>query len=325
MVVGLATGGVLGPLGAGSGRLVPAAGADEATVTTAAPPTTDPTSTAPEPTGSTTTQPGSTPTDAVPGPDQSTTTTAPGTLPAGDGAEDDVGSAFGPQAPFNPASKQPQPAAIARAQHDQDVADAALVAAQGRLDQARQAIADEQDSLAGLAASQRRLLAAAEQAQTLLVERAVTLYMAGGGSSSVDLLGRANPSDIEIGMEMLDEVLDQLWGAWRLPGLARCTRILVAGAAGPGQPVAGPADRCPGRPDHGHRRRPGRPLAADDLSGRQPRPWRRASSSRCSDRPASSTRSATLRLSGTSEQHWHEGCDVMAAAGTPMVAVEDGC
>ncbi len=321
--LGLAVAGL--GLGPGRGdhlvRFGVVAGADETTEVTSAPPT-DPPPTDPPTTDPTSTEASSTTTTPGPVP-ESTTTTPVGSLPP-PGSETDVGSAFGPQAAFDPKSRLALPAEIARATREKTNADRGLVAARVALSRAQQAIADYQHDLGGLAASEKRLLAAAQKAQSLLVERAVTMYMAGGGSSAVDLLARANPSEIEIGMAMLDEVLDQLGARARDYATSRDALSsslrgeLDAGVPLPAQLAAAQSglddatavDQAAGwqleaYEDNSHVWIPGfifpvlGPTRFDDSFG-------------------------DGRLAGTTEQHWHEGCDVVAAAGTPMVAVDDG-
>jgi murein DD-endopeptidase MepM/ murein hydrolase activator NlpD len=319
--------------GAVPGQATRPAGA-EATSTTA-PGDPGPTPSDPDPTGPTSPSDPTTPpptsgpgtTSTTTGPAASTTTTAPtvGSLPPADGAEDDdVGSSFGPQAPFDPRSKQTLPDRIAQAARDQGSADRALAAARAELDRARRAIADQQDQLAGLASSERQLLAAARQAQSLLVERAVTLYMVGGAASSVDLLGRADPSDIEIGMTMLGEVLDNL---------SVKARSFLASRDALSSSLRGQLDAGAGLDEHLREAEAGVSQAdlVDQAAGWELQTYRDGSHvwipgfvfpvlgpTRFDDS------FGDARLSGTNEQHWHEGCDVVAAAGTPMVAVEDG-
>jgi murein DD-endopeptidase MepM/ murein hydrolase activator NlpD len=253
----------------------------------------------------------------------STSSTLPGSLPAG-GTETDVGSAFGPQGPFNPASRDPLSSRVDFARQEKSEADLALLVAQQGFTTARQQRADYQRQLGVLRAKERRILAQAEAAQQALVAQAVAAFMAGGNGASVELLGSANPADLEMGMTMLDSVMvsiqtsarrytaarDDLSGPVRahLDHAIRLDQQLAAATSNrdDAQLVDQAASwQLEAYRDHSHIWVPGFlfPVAG---------PTRFVDSF------------GDARLSGTTQQHWHEGCDVMAASGTPLVAVEDG-
>jgi murein DD-endopeptidase MepM/ murein hydrolase activator NlpD len=318
-----------GRLGAASG----AAGADETTLV--GDPVTDP---------STTTPPTSTPDDSstTVATDPSTTdgsstssssssstssTTADPTdttLPAGDGSEQDVGSSFGPQAPFDPASRLALPAAIAQARHEKAAADRDLVQAQAALARGQSAQAGVSVELSGLSPADRTRFERARAAREALIEEAVAVYVQGGAASSVDLLGSASPSDLSTGMEMLDSVLDHLSRQSRQYEAARAAvpvaqRKQVDQAATVAQDLASLQDGV----DTATR--------VDQAAAWQLLTFQNASHVWVPgftfpvEGPTRFVDSfGDARASGTSEAHWHEGCDVMAATGTPLVAVEDG-
>ena len=254
----------------------------------------------------------------------STSTTAAGSLPAGDGKETDVGSAFGPQGAFNPAARQPLAARIELAQREKTDADLALVVAQESFTSAQQARADYQRQLGVLQAKERRILAEAESAQNALVEQAVAAYMGGGMGASVDLLGSSSPAEIELGMTMLDSVVESIRSTARrytasrndlsgpvrahLDHAIRLDQELAAATSNRDRAAlvdAAAAWQLEAYQDGSHVFIPGFLFPVEG-------PTRFVDSF------------GDARLSGTAEQHWHEGCDVMAAAGTPLIAVEDG-
>ena len=253
----------------------------------------------------------------------SSSTTLPDSLSAG-GSEVDVGSAFGPQGAFNPAARDVLPSRVEYAQREKTDADLALLAAQEGFASAQQARAAYQSQLGTLRSKERRILAQAEAAQNALVEQAVSAFMGGGMGISVDLLGSASPAQIEMGMTMLDSVMesiqatahrytearDDLSGPVRahLDHALRLDQELAAATTD--RRDAQLVDQAAGwqleaYEDHSHVWVPGFLFPVEG-------PTRFVDSF------------GDARLSGTAEQHWHEGCDVMAASGTPLIAVEDG-
>ncbi len=235
-----------------------------------------------------------------------------------------MGSAFGPQGPFDPASKTALPKAIAQAKAQKAQADAALARAQADQAHAQAAMSGFAAKARGLSAADRVRFERALRARQLLTEQAVAAYVQGGAGASVDLLGSASPSELSTGMEMLDSVLEQLEVQ---------SRVYTSDRSG----LSGPLRA---RLDQGIR-------TTEDLSTAQTTvatatqvdqaaEWQLASFENNShvwvpgfifpaEGPTRFVDSfGDARLSGTSEQHWHEGCDVMAAMGTPLVAVEDG-
>jgi len=254
----------------------------------------------------------------------STSSTLPGGLPAGDGSETDVGSAFGPQAAFNPASRAPLASRIELAQREKTDADLALLVAQEGYESARRERVAFQRQLASLRADERQTLAEAEAAQTRLVEQAVAAYMGGGMGASVNLLGSASPSELELGMTMLDSVMDSI---------QETAHRYTASRDDLNGPVRAHLD---------HAIRLDQQLAAattdrddaklvDEAAGWQLEAYQDGSHVWIPgflfpvEGPTRFVDSfGDVRMSGTAEQHWHEGCDVMAQAGTPLIAVEDG-
>ncbi len=301
------------------------ASADETTTTTDGSSTSSTTSTTVPGSSTSTTGPTR---STVPGSSSTTSTTVKpgpsGTLPAGDGNETDVGSAFGPQAPFDPASKLVLPDAVARAEHDKRSADLAVLASQDAFDQAQRAMAAYQRHAGQVTAKERRELAQAEAAQKLLVERAVSTYMEGGAGASVDLLGSAQPSDIEMGLAMLDSVFDSLAAlAHRFTDsrdeLSTALRVRLSQEGRLDQQLETAATD---RDDA---------VLVDQAAGWQVEAFQDGSHVWIPgfvfpvEGPTRFVDSfGDARLSGTNEQHWHEGCDVMSVAGTPLVAVDDG-
>jgi murein DD-endopeptidase MepM/ murein hydrolase activator NlpD len=253
----------------------------------------------------------------------STSTTVSGSLPAGS-SEVDVGSAFGPQGAFNPAARDVLPSRIEYAQREKTDADLALLAAQEGFASAQQARAAYQKQLGVLRAKERRILAQAEAAQNALVEQAVSAYMGGGMGLSVELLGSASPAQLEMGMTMLDSVMESIQATARRYTAAR-------------NDLSGPV-----RAHLDHALRLDQELAAATTDRRdaqlvdQAARWQLEAYQDHShvwvpgflfpvEGPTRFVDSfGDARLSGTAEQHWHEGCDVMAASGTPLIAVEDG-
>ncbi len=246
------------------------------------------------------------------------------TLPAGDGSETDVGSAFGPQAPFNPASKVALPEAVAQAKAQKAQADAALARAEADQARAQQALTGFEAQTRGLSGADRTKFERVLRARQLLIDQAVAAYVQGGAGASIDLLGSASPSEVATGMELLDSVLEQLEVQSKAYTSDR------AGLSGP----------LRARLDQGLH-------ITEDLSTAQTTvatatqvdlaaQWQLEAFGDASHvwvpgfifPVAGPTRFddsfGDARLSGTSESHWHEGCDVMAATGTPLVAVEDG-
>jgi murein DD-endopeptidase MepM/ murein hydrolase activator NlpD len=235
-----------------------------------------------------------------------------------------VGSAFGPQTPFNPASRLVVPGDVTRAEHDQEVADLAVVQARSTLNAAKHDLDEYRVHLDLLHASERAKFDRAVEAKRLLVERAVTLYMDGGNSASLALLGSPQPSDIDTGMTMLDSVLDTVTS---LANQAQSAEEDLRG------PLRGEVDREV-------RLEQSLVAARGDLVDAQlvsrAAHWQLVTYQDGSHiwipgfvfPVAGTTRFVDSfgdsRLAGTKEQHWHEGCDVMAATGTPLVAVEDG-
>jgi murein DD-endopeptidase MepM/ murein hydrolase activator NlpD len=305
------------------------AGADE-TTTSVDPTTVDTTTSSTDGSTTTTGTDSSSTTDSSDtGSSTSSTTTvvAPGastTLPAGDGGEQDVGSSFGPQAAFNPASKTALPKAIAQAKAQKAQADTAL--AQARSDQvhAQVAVSGFEAQTRGLSTADRARFERALRARQLLTEQAVAAYVQGGAGASVDLLGSASPSDLSTGMEMLDSVLEQLEAQSRAytsdrAGLSRTLRARLDQGLSISEDLSS-----------------AQTTVATATQVDQAAEWQLESFENNSHvwvpgfifPVAGPTRFVDsfgdARLSGTSEQHWHEGCDVMAATGSPLVAVEDG-
>ena len=235
-----------------------------------------------------------------------------------------MGSSFGPQPPFDPAAKLALPAAIAQARTQLSQAAAALARAQATRSDAQHAVDGFVAQTRGLSARDRARFARALKARQLLTEQAIAAYVQGGSSSAVGLLGTANPSDLSVGMAMLDSVLEQL-------------EVQSKAYASDRAALSGPLRA---RLDQGTR------ITADLASAEssvatatlvvQAAQWQLLTFQNAShvwvpgfvfpvEGPTTFTDTfGDPRLSGTSEQHWHEGCDVMAASGTPLVAVEDG-
>jgi murein DD-endopeptidase MepM/ murein hydrolase activator NlpD len=306
------------------------AGADETTVST------DPTTS-----DATTTTDGSTSTSAAgsttstTGTDESTTTgpgattttaagTTPTTLPADAGTENDVGSSFGPQAPFNPASKVALPAAIAAAKKQQAQADHALAQAQAAQRSAQHQVADLDVQTSQLSPADRSRLARTLAARQKLVDEAVAVYMEGGAGASVNLLGSASPSDLSWGLAMLDSVLEHLSAQSRSYGRDRASlngsqRRQLDHATQVTEDLASATSSV------------ATATQVDQAAGWQLQAFENASHVWVPgfifpvEGPTRFTDTfGDARLSGTAEAHWHEGCDVMAVTGTPLVAVEDG-
>jgi murein DD-endopeptidase MepM/ murein hydrolase activator NlpD len=313
-------------LGLLPGRGAAKAAADEATTTTDSTSTTDSTTTDTSSTSSTTstTAKGSTSSTSTTAPSSSTSTTIAGSLPAGDGKETDVGSAFGPQGAFNPAARQPLTSRVELGQLEKTEADLALVVAQESFTSAQAARADYQRQLGVLQSKVRRILAEAEAAQNALVEQAVAAYMGGGMGASVDLLGSSSPAEIELGMTMLDSVMESIRTTARR---YTATRNDLSG------PVRAHLDHAIRLDQELAAATSNRDRAAlvDDAAGWQLEAYQDGSHVFIPgflfpvEGPTRFVDSfGDARLSGTAEQHWHEGCDLMAAAGTPLIAVEDG-
>jgi murein DD-endopeptidase MepM/ murein hydrolase activator NlpD len=253
----------------------------------------------------------------------STSTTLAGSLPAG-ATETDVGSAFGRQGAFNPAARDPLSSRVDFAGREKSDADLALVIARQGFTTARRERAAYQRQLGVLRATERRILAQAEAAQNALVEQAVAAFMAGGNGASVELLGSADPDELEMGMTMLDSVMESIQSNARrytaarndlsgpvrahLDHAIRLDQQLAAATSN--RDDAARVDQAArwqleAYRDHSHIWVPGFLFPVEG-------PTRFVDSF------------GDARLSGTIHQHWHEGCDVMSAAGTPLVAVEDG-
>lgn len=314
----------------GDGPGVRRAGADETTASTdpstsEATTSTDgaPSTSADDSTTSTTGTDGSTTT----APGGTTTTTAPGTpttLPPDAGTEDDVGSSFGPQAPFNPASKVAVPADIAAAQQQKAQADQALAQAQAAQRTAQHQVASLDVQTSHLSPVDRTRLARTLAARQKLVDEAVAVYMEGGAGVSVNLLGSASPTDLSLGMAMLDTVLAHLSAqstsyAHDRASLDPSQRHQLDHATQVTEDLASATSSV------------ATATQVDQAAGWQLQAFENASHVWVPgfifpvEGPTRFTDTfGDARLSGTAEAHWHEGCDVMAVTGTPLVAVEDG-
>jgi len=228
------------------------------------------------------------------------------------------------QATFDPAAKSALPADVQRARGE-------LAAARQRQQQAAAALAttqqevdDLRSQLAQLGDGQRRAVEDAARAKSAFVDRAVTAYMHGRESESfamlqsetpieyarrTQLLGAILDSDIAVATDYqrrrdaLDanlrsqtDQLDALTRQLADAQLVAATTATVASAADWQRRAFENGSRLwvPGFvfPVEG-------PVQFVDSFGYP-------------------------REVGTGQQHWHEGCDVMADRGTPLVAVEDG-
>ena len=235
-----------------------------------------------------------------------------------------MGSAFGPQGAFNPASREVLASRVEHAQHEKTDADLAYLVAEQAFTSAQRERAAYQRQLGVLRAKERRVLAQAEAAQNALVTQAVAAFMGGGNGVSVELLGSSSPADLEMGMTMLDSVMEAIQATARRYTAAR-------------DDLSGPV-----RAHLDHAIRLDQQLAAATSDRRdaelvdQAAGWQLEAYNDHShvwvpgflfpvEGPTRFVDSfGDARLSGTAEQHWHEGCDVMAASGTPLIAVEDG-
>jgi len=321
-MIALLAGGAVGDAGAqGVGVPPDPPPSETSTTTTTSPPPDDSTTTAPVPGGDPgATSPSTTPTDPA-----ATTDSTGADAPNYQNDDDLVGKGFySRQGAFDPASKQGLPQNVARARVEQRAAAARSARAESDLAQARQAVDSLQAELAQLEAGQRQAIEDAAAAKSAFVETAVSAYMHGRESESFALLDSANPTEYARRTELLSAVLD------------RDSRV----AADYQQKRDALTEELQQRVDAvDGTNRAYYTAAVDALTATtvgQAADWQLRTFENNSrvwvpgftfpvNGPVQFVDSFGYpRLVGTGQQHWHEGTDVMAAPGTPMVAVEDG-
>jgi murein DD-endopeptidase MepM/ murein hydrolase activator NlpD len=297
----------------------PPAGADP-------PPVSDPTITDAPSTTTTadttsTTAGGSSTTDSV----STTTATGPAAAPQNQNDDDLVGRGFYTgQAPFDPAAKNALPADVQRAQRElgaarqrQQDADAALAAVQHQVD-------DLHAQLAELADGQRQAVEDTARARSAFVDRAVTAYMHGRESESFAILQSDTPIEYARRTQLLGAVLDS--------DIAVATDYQRRRDALDAD-LQTQTDRLD---DLTRQAADAQLVAATDAAVASAAEWQLRAFQDGSrlwvpgfvfpvEGPVQFVDSFGYpREVGTGQQHWHEGCDVMADRGTPLVAVEDG-
>jgi murein DD-endopeptidase MepM/ murein hydrolase activator NlpD len=231
---------------------------------------------------------------------------------------------YASQGAFDPASKQGLPEDLARGRGEQRAAAGRAARAESDLDQARLAVATIQTELAQLEESQRLAVEAAATAKAAFVDTAVSAYMHGRESESFALLDSDNPTEYARRTQLLSAVLDR---DSRVAADYRTKRDVLSDDL---QQRLDSVDRISQAAESAV-------LAALDAEiVLRAADWQVRTFENDSrvwvpgfmfpvDGPVQFVDSFGYpRQLGTGQQHWHEGTDVMAAAGTPMVAVEDG-
>ena len=307
--------GLIGSAGALDAPAAPDLGAVESTTTT-------------EVVATTTTIAGPTPSDSA-----SITTTStilgsgsgPADAPRYQNDDDLAGRGFyASQGAFDPASKLALPGEVERAQLEAASAQRRQRNAEASLDSTRQQAADLQAQLDQLESGQQQAVKDAAKAKAAFTDRAVLAYMQGRETESFALLDSTTPIDYARRTQLLSAVLDSdasvasnyqhqrdaLGGELRshIDQVDQLTRQLAADQA--------LVDTT---------------TAVVSAAGWQLRTFENDSQIWVPgfvfpvDGPVQFVDSFGYpRLVGTGQQHWHEGCDVMAPMGSPLVAVEDG-
>jgi murein DD-endopeptidase MepM/ murein hydrolase activator NlpD len=253
------------------------------------------------------------------------TGTGAGDVPLHQNDDDLVGRGFyAGQGPFDPASKLALPGQVDQAQTEAATAQRRLRDAQATLDQATQRATDLQSQLDHLQIGQRQAIEEAAKARTAFTDRAVLAFMQGRETESFALFGSTTPIDYARRTQMLSAVLDSAASVAAdyqrqrdaLGGELRVQLDQVAAVAGELAADQATLDMT---------------TAVAAAAGWQLRTFQNNSQVWVPgfvfpvDGPVQFVDSFGYpRQVGTGQQHWHEGCDLMAPMGSPLVAVEDG-
>lgn len=294
-----------------------------------------------DPTSTTTTTTTTSSTSTTAAPSESTTTTAPppllpvpSTVPPGPvlqleqlvGTVNEASGSYASQAPFDAGAANRVMAQELRA------AERALDAAQDGLDSvvARQAelevtVVELRAQLDGLDAGRRAVAAAVEAAQLDFEDRVADAFIRGSGSASLAfVLATPELSDVAHGLQFLDSVLDTDLEA--IEGHAALRDRLDAEVSHSVELLVHAQQEATSIDAQ-------IAVATADVMARvgEVEVWRRGSHVFVDGFRFPVAGPVTFidsfgfpRMPGTPDEHWHEGTDVFAAMGTPLVACEGG-